>query len=100
MPHMCTVAADPYQPARHPVSSERRATSPAHFDLLMDITRQGRFRPVIAKTYPLDQASPAQEKLSRRQHIGKLVMHPQTVDAHPWGSMFAWILGELHKHSR
>ncbi|MGW5733378.1 MULTISPECIES: zinc-binding dehydrogenase [Streptomyces] len=50
--------------------------TPAHFDLLMDLARQGAIRPVIAATFPLDQAAQAQEELSRRDHVGKIVMRP------------------------
>lgn len=50
--------------------------TPSHFGLLMDIARQAQVRPVIAKTYPLEQASQAQEELSRRRHVGKIVLHP------------------------
>lgn len=51
--------------------------TPTHFAMLMDIARQGRVRPVIAKTYSLDQTAQAQEELGRRRHVGKLVMHPR-----------------------
>lgn len=50
--------------------------TPTHFGLLMDLARQGAVRPVIAATFPLDQAARAQEELSRRGHVGKIVMHP------------------------
>ena len=51
--------------------------TPAHFALLMDIARHAQVRPVIAETYPLDQASQAQEELGRRRHVGKIVLQPQ-----------------------
>ncbi|MFF3829191.1 zinc-binding dehydrogenase [Streptomyces sp. NPDC002458] len=50
--------------------------TPTHFGLLMDLARQGAVQPVIAATYPLEQAALAQEALSRRGHVGKIVMHP------------------------
>lgn len=50
--------------------------TPAHFDQLMGIARRGQIQPVIAAAFPLDQASQAQEKLSQRNHVGKIVMHP------------------------
>ncbi|MFJ8862896.1 zinc-binding dehydrogenase [Streptomyces sp. NPDC102451] len=50
--------------------------TPAHFALLMDLARQGRIRPVIAATFPLDQAAEAQEELALRGHVGKIVMRP------------------------
>ncbi|MFF9391908.1 zinc-binding dehydrogenase [Streptomyces griseoluteus] len=50
--------------------------TPAHFDLLMDLARQGEVQPVIAARFPLDQAAQAQEELARRAHVGKIVLHP------------------------
>ncbi|WP_328374700.1 zinc-binding dehydrogenase [Streptomyces sp. NBC_00440] len=50
--------------------------TPAHFDLLMGLARRAEVQPVIAATFPLDQAAQAQEELSRRGHVGKIVMHP------------------------
>lgn len=51
--------------------------TPAHFDLLMDLARSAEFQPVIAATFPLSQAAQAQEELARRDHVGKIVLHPQ-----------------------
>ncbi|MEV7399618.1 zinc-binding dehydrogenase [Streptomyces sp. NPDC091267] len=50
--------------------------TPAHFALLMDLARRAEIRPVIAASFPLDQAAQAQKELSRRGHVGKIVMHP------------------------
>jgi NADPH:quinone reductase-like Zn-dependent oxidoreductase len=50
--------------------------TPAHFDLLMDIARQGGVEPRIEATFPLDQAARAQEQLAERNHVGKIVLHP------------------------
>ncbi|MFJ8886473.1 zinc-binding dehydrogenase [Streptomyces sp. NPDC102402] len=50
--------------------------TPTHFALLMDLARRAAFQPVIAATFPLDQAARAQEELARRGHVGKIVMHP------------------------
>ncbi|WP_327111748.1 zinc-binding dehydrogenase [Streptomyces sp. NBC_01341] len=50
--------------------------TPAHFDLLMDLARRAEVQPVIAATFPLERAAQAQEELSRRAHVGKIVMHP------------------------
>ena len=33
-------------------------------------------RPVIARTFPLEQAANAQEELARREHVGKIVLRP------------------------
>ncbi|MBD5787404.1 zinc-binding dehydrogenase [Cellulosimicrobium terreum] len=50
--------------------------TPRHFDRLMDMARGAQIRPVIAATFPLDQAARAQESLARREHVGKIVLHP------------------------
>ncbi|MEU0632467.1 zinc-binding dehydrogenase [Streptomyces sp. NPDC005989] len=50
--------------------------TPTHFDLLMDLARKAEIQPVVAATFPLDQAAQAQEELARRRHVGKIVMHP------------------------
>lgn len=50
--------------------------TPAHFRLLMDLARRAEVQPVIAATFPLEQAARAQEELSRRGHVGKIVMRP------------------------
>jgi len=50
--------------------------TPTHFGLLMDLARRGEIQPVIAATFPLDQAAEAQEELARRGHVGKIVMRP------------------------
>ncbi|WP_329456094.1 zinc-binding dehydrogenase [Streptomyces sp. NBC_01497] len=51
--------------------------TPTHFALLMDLARQAAVRPVIAATFPLDQAARAQEELARRNHVGKIVLRPR-----------------------
>ncbi|MET7520479.1 zinc-binding dehydrogenase [Streptomyces sp. NPDC005480] len=50
--------------------------TPAHFGLLMDLARRAEIRPVIAATFPLGEAARAQEELARRNHVGKIVLHP------------------------
>jgi NADPH:quinone reductase-like Zn-dependent oxidoreductase len=50
--------------------------TPAHFEILMDLARQAEIQPVVAATFPLEQAAQAQEELARRQHVGKIVLHP------------------------
>ncbi|GAA1321192.1 zinc-binding dehydrogenase [Actinocatenispora thailandica] len=47
-----------------------------HFALLMELARRGAIRPVVAATFPLQQAARAQEQLARRRHVGKIVLHP------------------------
>ncbi|MFB4426003.1 zinc-binding dehydrogenase [Streptomyces sp. QL37] len=50
--------------------------TPTHFGLLMDLARQAGIQPVVASTFPLDQAARAQEELARREHVGKIVLRP------------------------
>ncbi|MDX2376863.1 zinc-binding dehydrogenase [Microbacterium sp. LRZ72] len=50
--------------------------TPGHFALLMDIARSAGVQPVIAATFPLEQAPEAQEQLARRRHVGKIVLNP------------------------
>lgn len=50
--------------------------TPTHFGLLMDLARAGGVQPVIAATFPLEQAARAQEELARRGHVGKIVLRP------------------------
>ncbi|MFD9400249.1 zinc-binding dehydrogenase [Streptomyces sp. NPDC060011] len=50
--------------------------TPAYFGLLMDLARRAEVQPVVAAAFPLDQAAQAQGELSRREHVGKIVMHP------------------------
>ncbi|WP_432747102.1 zinc-binding dehydrogenase [Streptomyces sp. JH002] len=50
--------------------------TPAHFDLLMDLARRAEVQPVVAASFALEQAARAQEELSRRGHVGKIVMRP------------------------
>ncbi|NYV74753.1 zinc-binding dehydrogenase [Streptomyces sp. UH6] len=50
--------------------------TPHHFDLLMEMAREAAVQPVIATTYPLEEAALAQEELARRGHVGKIVLLP------------------------
>ncbi|MFE9249831.1 zinc-binding dehydrogenase [Streptomyces sp. NPDC007088] len=50
--------------------------TPTHFGLLMDLAREAAVQPVIAGTYPLEEAPRAQERLARRDHVGKIVLRP------------------------
>ncbi|WP_326835123.1 zinc-binding dehydrogenase [Amycolatopsis rhabdoformis] len=50
--------------------------TPAHFGLLVDLARQAAINPVIAATFPLSHAAQAQARLARRDHVGKIVLHP------------------------
>ncbi|GAA2059455.1 hypothetical protein GCM10009757_40700 [Streptomyces cheonanensis] len=50
--------------------------TPTHFDLLMNLARQGDIGPPIAAVFPLEEAARAQEELAHRNHIGKIVLHP------------------------
>ncbi|MGW7296053.1 zinc-binding dehydrogenase [Streptomyces xiamenensis] len=50
--------------------------TPTHFGLLMDLARRAEVQPVIAASFALEQAAQAQEELSRRGHVGKIVLRP------------------------
>ncbi|MDJ0349942.1 zinc-binding dehydrogenase [Cryobacterium sp. PH29-G1] len=50
--------------------------TPTHFEMLMNMARRSEIHPIIAATFPLEQAALAQEELARRGHVGKIVLHP------------------------
>ncbi len=50
--------------------------TPTHFELLVDLARRAEVQPVIAAAFPLEQAARAQDELSRRAHVGKIVLRP------------------------
>lgn len=50
--------------------------TPTHFELLMDMARKAKVQPVISAVFPLDQVRQAQESLARREHVGKIILHP------------------------
>ncbi|WP_216698833.1 zinc-binding dehydrogenase [Arthrobacter sp. H20] len=50
--------------------------TPRIFELLVGLARRGEVRPVIAATFGLDETRKAHQELSRRHHVGKLVIVP------------------------
>lgn len=50
--------------------------TPTHFESLMAMARTGAISPVISAVFPLEQAREAQQTLARRQHVGKIILHP------------------------
>lgn len=50
--------------------------TPRVFADLVDLARTGAVRPVVAATFGLDDVATAQEQLSERAHVGKLVVVP------------------------
>lgn len=50
--------------------------TPRHFDILIQMARNAEIQPVVAATFPLGEAARAQEQLARREHVGKIVLHP------------------------
>lgn len=50
--------------------------TPAHFEQLMNLARTAEIDPVIATVFPLDQVREAQQLLQRREHVGKIILHP------------------------
>ncbi|HEY8155456.1 MAG TPA: NADPH:quinone oxidoreductase family protein [Myxococcota bacterium] len=53
------------------------ARIPETFRALFDLYRQGKIRPVIFKTYPLEEVSVALEALASRKTWGKVVVSPR-----------------------
>jgi NADPH:quinone reductase-like Zn-dependent oxidoreductase len=54
-----------------------------HFALLADLARSGSLRPVVARSFPLEEAARAQVELAERRHVGKLVLIPSDEAAAP-----------------
>lgn len=50
--------------------------TPAHFESLVDLARRGEVRPVVARTYALDDLTAAHADLAGRGLVGKLVLTP------------------------
>ncbi|WP_120500436.1 alcohol dehydrogenase family protein [Roseovarius sp. EL26] len=50
--------------------------SPQVFGKLVDLINQGAIRPLVSKTYPLDQIAEAQEEFAAKRLPGKLVLLP------------------------
>jgi NADPH:quinone reductase-like Zn-dependent oxidoreductase len=51
-------------------------TSPALFLELVTLLEQGRFRPVVSATFPLEQMAAAQSRFLDKEHTGKIVLVP------------------------
>jgi NADPH2:quinone reductase len=52
------------------------ARIPETFRALFDLYRQGKIRPVIFKTYPLEEVAVALEALASRKTWGKVIVAP------------------------
>ena len=50
------------------------------FENLIGYVERGEVRPVVSRTYPLDEIARAQEDFLKKEHIGKLVLVPPTTD--------------------
>ncbi len=50
--------------------------TPEHFRRLAEIAVAGGVEPIVAATYPLADIALAQERFSRRDFVGKLVLRP------------------------
>jgi NADPH:quinone reductase-like Zn-dependent oxidoreductase len=42
----------------------------------VELALKGGIHPVVAKIFSLSQAAQAQALLARREHVGKIVLHP------------------------
>ncbi|MEG9225989.1 zinc-binding dehydrogenase [Aeromicrobium sp. Sec7.5] len=50
--------------------------TPEQFEVLVSAARAGQVRPVVARTFPLEEVRAAHEEFERREHVGKLVLQP------------------------
>jgi len=57
--------------------------TPAQFRRLLDDARHGRIAPRVARTYPLTQIHTAQADFAEGDHVGKLVLLPESCTISP-----------------
>jgi NADPH:quinone reductase-like Zn-dependent oxidoreductase len=50
------------------------------FPNLVAYIERGEIRPLVAKTFPLDQIAEAQREFLEKNHVGNFVLIPPTVD--------------------
>jgi NADPH:quinone reductase-like Zn-dependent oxidoreductase len=50
------------------------------FPNLISHIEKGEIRPLVAKTYPLEQIAEAQHEFTKKKHVGKLVLIPPPLD--------------------
>jgi NADPH:quinone reductase-like Zn-dependent oxidoreductase len=50
------------------------------FPNLVSYIEKGEIRPLVAKTYPLEQIADAQREFTKKKHVGKLVLIPPPLD--------------------
>jgi NADPH:quinone reductase-like Zn-dependent oxidoreductase len=46
------------------------------FPSLISYIERGEFRPLVAKTFPLERMADAQREFLEKKHVGKLVLFP------------------------
>ena len=45
-------------------------------ETVLDLAARGLVKPLVYRTFPLDQAREAMETMERREHFGKIVLVP------------------------
>jgi NADPH:quinone reductase-like Zn-dependent oxidoreductase len=58
---------------------DRLLIAPSMAELLR-LTSEGRLRPIIGQTFPLDQAAEAHRRLGQRETFGKLLLLPKSIE--------------------
>jgi NADPH:quinone reductase-like Zn-dependent oxidoreductase len=73
LPEMCSALLRPHRAGRHLIvgTAEERAD---HLEHLGELVRLGRYRPVIARVFPFDQAVEAHRYADRPGHGGSVVI--------------------------
>lgn len=46
-------------------------------EIVLELVRRGRIKPLVYKTFPLEQTCDAMETMERREHFGKIVVLPK-----------------------
>ncbi len=78
LPEMCQAMLLPRRAGRHIIvgTAEERAE---HLDHLGDLVRQGRYRPVIARVFPFEEAIAAHRYADRPSHGGSIVIKMKNI---------------------
>jgi NADPH:quinone reductase-like Zn-dependent oxidoreductase len=52
-------------------------------EIVLELARRGRLTPLVDRTYPLEEARPAMERMEAREHFGKIILKPREGVASP-----------------